>query len=286
MKLNLFYKIVFFVCLFSFPVNLKSQDRKTLESVKSSNIEKLNYAKKLLESTYNDKKKNLSSLYVLNKGIEYRQSLIENYEEELDFISYDIEYLKEEISEGEKEMESLKLSYAKIVGASYRNLDDQFWLMYILSSEDINQSYRRYKYLKYINEYRKELFEEIVEKNDYLAKQIDSLKMMQYGKELTLKEVDGERKKLLSSQNEKIALQKELQKRESELLKQVKEAEQIQKRIELEIKKLIEEEARKAREANRLNNLTPAEKIIDGNFGNNKGGLPWPKEQVLITGKY
>jgi len=75
-------------------------------------------------------------------------------------------------------------------------------------------------------------------------------------------------------------------KKESQLLKQVREQEEIQKRIELEIKKLIEEEARKAREANRINRLTPAEKLIDGSFGVNRGGLPWPTEQGIITGKY
>ncbi len=49
---------------------------------------------------------------------------------------------------------------------------------------------------------------------------------------------------------------------------------------------MIEAEARKALEANRINSLTPEEKIIDGEFGNNKGGLPWPTEQGIITGEY
>ncbi|MCF8379886.1 MAG: peptidoglycan DD-metalloendopeptidase family protein [Bacteroidales bacterium] len=204
----------------------------------------------------------------------------------MNYIASDIDFLNEEILEGKKEIEKLKLTYAKIIRASYRNMDSEFWLMYILSSEDINQSYRRFKYLKYINEFRKELYQEIIHQNESLAKQLDSLRNLQSGKEQTIKNIDSERINLLSSQNEKIDLQKELLKRENILLKQVKEQEEIQKRIELEIKTLIEEEARKAREANRLNNLTPAEKIIDGNFENNKGGLPWPTEQGLITGKY
>lgn len=286
MKLILCYKIFLFIILIAFPGILNSQDRKSLEGEKKSNIEKLKYTRKLLDSNKEDKKKNLSNIYILNRGIEYRKNLIRNYELELDFINSDIEYLNVEIDEGKQDIEKLKNSYANIVKASYRNLDNEFWLMYILSSEDINQSYRRYKYLKYLNEFRKDLYSEILNRNEFLAMQIDSLIILRIGKESTLTSIESEKNRLLSSQNIKLGLQKEFLQREEELLKQIKQREEIQLRIEREIRLLIEEEARIAREANRVNALTPAERIIDGNFGNNKGGLPWPTEQGIITGKF
>lgn len=49
---------------------------------------------------------------------------------------------------------------------------------------------------------------------------------------------------------------------------------------------MIEEEARKAKEANRINSLTPQERIIAEDFSKNRGGLPWPTEQGIITGQY
>ncbi|MCK4922116.1 MAG: peptidoglycan DD-metalloendopeptidase family protein [Bacteroidales bacterium] len=286
MKLILCYKIFLFIILIAFPGILNSQDRKSLEGEKKINIEKLKYTRKLLDSNKEDKKKNLSNIYILNRGIEYRKNLIRNYELELDFINSDIEYLNVEIDEGKQDIEKLKNSYANIVKASYRNLDNEFWLMYILSSEDINQSYRRYKYLKYLNEFRKDLYSEILNRNEFLAMQIDSLIILRIGKESTLTSIESEKNRLLSSQNIKLGLQKEFLQREEELLKQIKQREEIQLRIEREIRLLIEEEARIAREANRVNALTPAERIIDGNFGNNKGGLPWPTEQGIITGKF
>ena len=125
--------------------------------------------------------------------------------------------------------------------------------------------------LLYINEFRKDLYSEILDRNDFLEQQIDSLKILRIGKESTLTNIESEKDRLMISQNRKVGLQKELLQREEELLKQIKQREKIQLRIEKEIRILIEEEARLARESNRINTLTPAERIIDGNFGNNKG---------------
>ena len=70
------------------------------------------------------------------------------------------------------------------------------------------------------------------------------------------------------------------------MLAEIRKRESVQKQIEDEIRKVIEEEDRLAREANRVNVLTPREKIIDDDFSKNKGGLPWPTEQGIVTGQF
>ena len=286
MSLNPYYKILFFVIILSGFFVLDGQDRNTLEKDKTNNIEKIKYTRKLLESNRIKKEKNLSGIYLLNRGIKYRGNLIKNYEDELIYISSDIDFMEREIIHGREELQDLKNTYAKIVKASYRNLENEFWLMYILSSEDLNQSYRRYKYLQYINDYREELYDSITNTNYYLLDQIDSLNILVDGKKNTISNIESEKTKLLDSQSEKERLQRKLMVNEEKLLREIKEQEELKLRIEKEIRTLIEEEARKARAANRVNSLTPSEKIIDGQFGNNKGGLPWPTEQGIITGEY
>jgi septal ring factor EnvC (AmiA/AmiB activator) len=50
---------------------------------------------------------------------------------------------------------------------------------------------------------------------------------------------------------------------------------------------LIAEEAKRSSGSNTGKyELTPAEKIVDTNFGNNKGRLPWPVERGVIVGKF
>ena len=59
--------------------------------------------------------------------------------------------------------------------------------------------------------------------------------------------------------------------------------------LEQKIKKIIEEEIRKAREAAKkisessTISLTPEAKIISDKFSSNKGSLPWPLDQGLIV---
>jgi murein DD-endopeptidase MepM/ murein hydrolase activator NlpD len=239
-----------------------------------------------LEKTQNLQKSNVSQIRLLDRGIEYRTKLIENYEAELKFIDQDIDRIQYEIVQNQKKLKRLQDEYSKIIRASYKNLDEENWLIFILSAQDINQSYRRLKYIKYINEYRRELYDDIRIENEILGERIDSLDYIRLNKEKALKNIDDEKDRLLGDRNQRNRVQRNLLSEEKRLKQEIRKNEEIKQRIEAEIRKLIEEEARKAREANRLNILTPAEKIIDTDFGKNKGGLPWPTEQGIVTSKF
>lgn len=73
-----------------------------------------------------------------------------------------------------------------------------------------------------------------------------------------------------------------LKKRESDLLAELKRKKEISKRLEKEIKELIAREAKK----NRFESLDQSEKVISMDFEKNKGKLPWPTQQGVITGKF
>jgi septal ring factor EnvC (AmiA/AmiB activator) len=74
--------------------------------------------------------------------------------------------------------------------------------------------------------------------------------------------------------------------KENQLLKEIRERENTQRKIENEIRRIILAEASKAKSANKVFELTPEEKLISENFLNNKGGLPWPTLQGIITGNF
>lgn len=78
---------------------------------------------------------------------------------------------------------------------------------------------------------------------------------------------------------------KELKAHESKLIKEIRDKQNIQKRLEREINLLIENEILKSKEA-KLSVLTPAERIISRDFARNIGGLPWPVNRGIITGQY
>lgn len=272
--------------LLTIPFVLNAQERKKLETEKQDNLKKLKLTRELLDNTREQYKTGTNSINLLNRGIRYRESLIGNYEDDVNFIEYQISRKEEDIDINEDNLNSLKADYAKIVRASYKNIEEEYWLMFILSSSDINQGYQRLKYIRYLNDHRKRLYENILAMNDTLLMEVDSLNLLREEKKNTLENLENEREKLVLDKNQKSRMVNQLKSKEGQLLSEIQRREKIQAQIENEIRKIIEEEARRAREANRINALTPAEKLIDDEFGNNKGGLPWPVEQGIVTMEY
>lgn len=273
------------ICFF-FGLSVAAQDRTKLESDKLNNIEKLKLTRSLLDNTRQEYQSGSNSISILNRGIRYRESLIGNYEDELNLLDYYVKEKEALIKENEEILDGLKADYGRIIKASYHNLDEEYWIMYLLSSQDINQGYQRIKYIKYLNDYRRRLFDDIIEKNDYLALQVDSLILLKTEKVKTLENLEEEKGKLLKDRGQKSRMVSQLKNKEAQLIAEIKKRESIQKEIENAIRKLIEEEARKARAANKAYALTPGEKLIGDDFGKNMGGLPWPTEQGIITGEY
>ena len=64
------------------------------------------------------------------------------------------------------------------------------------------------------------------------------------------------------------------------------ENERIRNQVENEIRKAIEEEARKRNTNDLYSTLTPEQKLAGRNFAQNRGKLPWPVNRGVITAEY
>ena len=63
-----------------------------------------------------------------------------------------------------KELEELKKDYAEMIQKSYKSKSSQNRLMFLFSSEDFLQAYKRVKYMKQYASYRKKQGEDIKQK--------------------------------------------------------------------------------------------------------------------------
>ena len=271
-------------CVFSFTVF--GQSKLELEKQKSENIGKLEYSKQLLEQTTANKQSTLNQLNLIQKGIVYRSSIIENLVDENKLTINEITRINQDIEGNEKRIERLKSEYAELVKRSYRNLDSELPLMYILSAEDMNQSYQRLKYLKFINQYRKETIEQINSLNDSLIKTESILNVKKIEQQKTIDQIKEEQSRLDNDKKEHKKVVSDLMKKESSLMDEIRKREEVQKKIELEIKKILEEEARKARNSKSIGRMSPEERLISDEFGQNIGRLPWPTPKGIIVGKF
>ncbi|HER07730.1 MAG TPA: hypothetical protein ENO20_02365, partial [Bacteroides sp.] len=140
---------------------LYGQDRNELERKKQKAFDEIKLARELMEKTVAERSSSLQQLGILQKGINSRDRLIQALEEEIALLEAEITEAQDQIRRLEAQNKKNKDEYARMIYYAYKNHTNYEKLMYILAGETISQSYQRYKYLKYIADYRKSKAEEI-----------------------------------------------------------------------------------------------------------------------------
>jgi septal ring factor EnvC (AmiA/AmiB activator) len=135
------------------------------------------------------------------------------------------------------------------------------------------------RYLKIQRERLTAVKEEIVRKNELLSalkKEKDNV-MIATKKEYGMIESEMEGKRRIVDQ---------LNKKQRDIKAEIRNKEKVAKKLDDEIKRIIEAEMAKTKKSTGKENITPAEKIVSNDFAKNQGMLPWPTQKGLVTGKY
>lgn len=262
---------------------LSAQSKEDLQAQKQKAFDEIKLARELMDKTSKERLGSVQQLSLLQRGINSRAQLISTLEKEVDMTEQDIILTRNEIKKLDAENEENKQEYARLIYFAYRNHTSYEKLMYLLASESISQSYQRYKFMKYISEYRKKKADQIL----YLRKEKEtkqiSLEALRMEKLEVMEEKDLEQEKLIGQRSQKNEIIRDLRRQEARLKKQIQEKERIARELEAEIRKIIEEEARKASKNNVLGALTPEQELVGNDFQKNKGKLPWPVDKGIVT---
>jgi septal ring factor EnvC (AmiA/AmiB activator) len=264
-------------------MNLFAQSRIELDRRKKENIDKLETSRIIMEKMTEEKTASLNRITLVQKNIEIRANLVSNISDEIEILQSDIEFNNAEISNLGKRIEVLKNEYAELIRGSYKLLENDYALIYIITAQDMNQGYLRMKYLKYLVEYRKDLIKElensqnrILELNTVLRKNKVRNEELIQQKAVELKKLDNEKQ-----QNEKLI--KSLSLKQEELKQEIRRRERMMIEIEREINKVIAEEERKLK--GKIG-LAREDMNLAAEFGKNEGRLPWPAEKGVISGNF
>jgi len=259
------------------------QSKEELEAQKQKAYDDLKLARELMEKTSRQRSNSVKQLQLLQKGINARANLIYTLEAEVELLDRNILETEKKIKELTQDNKKNKEEYARLIYYAYRNHTSYEKLMYILAGNTISQSYQRYKYLKYITDYRVRIASDI----EKLIKELDNQKVqlnnLKDEKLAALKEKESEQGKLVDQRTKESQMMSSLQRRESELREQIREKERIAKELESRIREIIEEEARRLNSTNIYAALTPEQELVGNDFKRNKGKLPWPVEKGIIT---
>jgi murein hydrolase activator len=259
------------------------QSKEELQLQKQRAYDDLKLTRELMEKTSTQRSNSVKQIQLLQKGINTRANLIYTLETEVDLLDRKIQETEQKIQQFTSDNKKNKEEYAKLIYYAYRNHTDYEKLMYIIAGSTISQSYQRYKYLKYISEYRAQKASEIEELISELDTQNKQLNELKKDKLAALDEKAGEQEKLIDQRSRESAMVNSLSRRESKLKEELKEKERIAREVESRIREIIEEEARRRNSANIYAALTPEQELVGNDFRKNQGKLPWPVEKGIIT---
>ncbi|MFT5183497.1 MAG: septal ring factor EnvC (AmiA/AmiB activator) [Flavobacteriales bacterium] len=263
------------------------QSKAELQKQRDVINEQIRYTKKLIAEAEENKQATNQQLLILNKQINLRKRLINNMSSEIDEIDQDISSMQGEVVSLEDQINLLKSEYAAMLKANYQNRRAQDKLMYIFSSEDFNQAFKRAKMMTYYAEIRSRQVNDIKEKQNDLSGTITTLETTRKEKESLVSEQKEESNKLQGDKQSRQSTLNNLKEQESDLRAQQKQQEKERQKLNSAIQRIIEEALRAEKKKNNgVFSLTPEGKIISENFEKNKGGLPWPVIRGVITMKF
>ncbi len=265
---------------------LSGQTKDDLQKQKQKAFTELKLARELMGKTAEKRSTSVQHYRILQKGINSRALLITTMEQELKLIDKEVNEVSRQISKLEAENIKNREEYARLIYYAYRNHTDYEKMMYILAGASISQSYQRYKYLKYISDYRVQKATEIETIVTELDQRETELNRLRNEKLAIMEEKEAEQDELVKERGQRSAMIDKLKKEEARLKREIAEKERITKEVESKIRAIIEEEARKLNSRNIYAALTPEQELVGNDFRKNRGKLPWPVDKGIITVGY
>jgi septal ring factor EnvC (AmiA/AmiB activator) len=272
-----------------------SQSKKQLE-LEERRQELRREIKQINELLFKDtsKKKSQTSLIEdLNYRVSVRKNLILVTNQQANLLTREINDNQNKISELRDELQTLKDNYAKMIVTSYKSKSEQSRVMFLLSSTNFKQAYKRIQYLNQYANYQKEQGEaikiktaELQETNIALLKQKEDKQKLIEDNRVAQRELEKE----LDQQRELMAaINKNLKSYTTQIREKQREADKIDREIEKIIREAIAASNKKAGNSSTTSTnfaLTPEAKALAKDFVSNKGKLSWPVEKGVVKVRY
>ncbi|KIA87002.1 peptidase M23 [Flavobacterium sp. AED] len=311
-----------FISMTSLLWSQETQQEK-LEERKAQIQKEIRENEKLLQTVKKKEKTAVNVIVIQSNKIKLKEKLINTTEKQTKLLGNDMYINQVKINKLKKELVILKEDYAEMIVKSYKSRSEESRAMFLLSSENFLQAYKRAQYMKQYTNYRKMQGEEIKTKTGDLVVYNGKLNVQKTAKQKLIAENEKERLSLEKERQEQEKLVKSIKKDKSKILAEIKkkqqESRQIDKQIDRLIRQAIAEANRKAAMERAMEKakaeskadaktetkaeiktrakeiaatssvssskieLTAETKLIADNFRANRGKLPWPVEKGFVS---
>jgi septal ring factor EnvC (AmiA/AmiB activator) len=300
-------KIFLFLLFFCLATPMWSQPttQEQLEERKAKIQLEIQEKEQLLQSVKSKEKSIVSQLQIQKEKIGLKEKLIKTTEKQTKLLSNDIYTNQLKINQLNRDLDQLRKDYAEMIVKSYKSRSEQSRAMFLLSSQNFLQAYKRAQYMKQYASYRKMQGEEIKGKTNQLVVYNNKIGAQKNEKEKLIVENEKEKQQLVKEKQEQEKIANQIKKEKGKITAEIKKKQQETKKIDAQIQKLIRESIaaanKKTAAANAKTNpkataaekkaiesstkivLTPEGKLVSDNFKANKGRLPWPVEKGAIS---
>lgn len=269
----------------------QSNSQKQLEARRLKLEKEIKEANSILTLTNNKQKSVSSQVEDLRYKINIRKNLIRVTNDQANLLSRLISKNSKEANQLKAQLELLKKEYAEMVVKSYKSKSIHSRLMFLFSSENFKQAYKRLQYFEQYKLYQKNQAEIIKSKSLELNQLNKELKLQQGVKKALIeknREVNLILEEELKQQNILITdIKKDIGKYRASINRKQREIEKLDKQIEKLIQEAIAASNRKKGSKRSSSfTLTPEAKALAASFESNKGKLPWPVKKGIVKVKY
>lgn len=311
-----------FISMTSLMWSQTSQQEK-LEERKAQIQKEIRENEKLLQTVKKKEKTAVNVIVIQSNKIKLKEKLINTTERQKKLLGNDMYINQVKINKLKKELEILKADYAEMIVKSYKSRSEESRAMFLLSSENFLQAYKRAQYMKQYTNYRKMQGEEIKSKTGELIVYNGKLDVQKKAKQKLIAENEKERLSLEKERQEQEKLVKSIKKDKNKILAEIKKRQQESRQIDRQINRLIREAIAEANRKAAMERamerakaeslagskteskselktrakaiassssvssskieLTAETKLIADNFRANRGKLPWPVEKGFVS---
>ncbi|WP_290205330.1 murein hydrolase activator EnvC family protein [Winogradskyella bathintestinalis] len=290
---NRFYIILLFGLVMSYTSLFAQSDKqKRLEQQRQQVLKEMKQINALLFTKKKEEKSAITLIEDINYKVNVRKNLIRITNEQANLLTREINANQTEITSLRTQLQELKDDYAAMVVKSYKSKSEQSKVMFLLSSSNFQQAYKRLQYIKQYRDYQKEQGEsiktktkELQELNIQLSKQKEDKQKLIEENRIAKRELEGELKQrevLMAS------IKADMGKFASQIKQKEQEAARLDKEINRIIKETIAAENKKTGTSTSKGKfvLTPEAKALSSNFESNRGKLGWPVSRGVVKVKY
>ena len=262
-----------------------------------------------IESVKKQKSSTLEELVLIRNKIEGRKSLIAELDRQIIRHNNAIAASQRQIKVLEQRLDTLEMHYRNMIYNAYKHRDTKLWFMYILASENFDQGYRRWSYLKNYSKTISSQAEKIRELKEERSAELKKLEKMKEANIARQKARKKEYDKLAAEERQQRAFAKSLDKKQSQYRSQLTKKRQEANRLAKEVERMIAAEIRRqqklaqmaqknkqqtdnkqAQQQNDIGRLEfeeyAANTKLSGSFSLNKGKLPFPVAQGVIVEQF